>query len=158
MMKHMQNYYVEMNNTVRIELDNSAMWVLSRHTMFTFPTPKLLCASYFGQWPQSFSQSLSLWTSLSPCYSYPVSHQGWDQMILFMGSTVTLRSDSHGHITRPEAMASSLGLPATQFLLQHCTQLMFQKQSCEHTSSKPKRLKKCPAVWKISPEVLYNFP
>ena len=152
MMKYMQNYYVEMNNIVRIELDNSAMWVLSRHTMFTFPTPKLLCASYFGQRHQSFSQSLSLWTSLSPCYSHPVSHQGWDQMILFMESTVTLRLHnqtwSNGFLTRSPCYS----IPFT-----HCIQLMFQKQSCEHTSSKPKRLKKCPAVWKISPEVLYNF-
>lgn len=156
MMKYTQNYYVEMNNIVRIELDNSVVWVLPRHTMFTSPTPKLLCASYFGQWHQSFSQSLSLWTSLSPCYSHPVSHQGWDQMILFMESIVTLRSDSHGHQTWSNGFLTRS--PCYSIPFTHCTQLMFQKQSCEHTSSKPKRLKKCPAVWKISPEVLYNFP
>lgn len=39
MMKYTQNYYMEMNNIVRIESDNSAMCVLPRHTMFTSPTP-----------------------------------------------------------------------------------------------------------------------
>ena len=146
-----------MNNIVRIESDNSAMWVLPRHTMFTSPTPRLLCASYFGQWHQSFSQSLSLWTSLSPCYSHPVSHQGWDQRILFTESTVTLRSDSHGHIARSEAMASSLGLPATQFPLHTAPSWCSRRRAVSILPLSPKLLKKCPAVWKISPKVLYNF-
>lgn len=158
MMKYMQNYYVEMNNIVRIESDNSAMWVLPRHTMFTSPTPKLLCASYFGQQHQSFSQSLRLWTSLSPCYSQSSQSPRLrpDDAIhgIYCHSQVRLSRShnqtwSNGFLTG----SSCYSIPFT-----HCTQLMFQKQSCEHTSSKPKRLKKCPSVWKISPEVLYNFP